>query len=76
MAQTQVQVPWGKNCDLGVGVDLATGSPMDKVVDGIIKGVTNAEGATTFSQIARITSSAELEGALGISAEALGLALG
>src|SRR5688572_32992833 len=72
MAQTQVEVPYKKNYDFGVGVDLATGSPMGKVVDGVVSGVTGAIGATTFYDISRIHTTTDLESALGINVEASG----
>lgn len=70
MAQTQVTVPYVENYDYGIGVDLATGSPMGKVVDGPISGVTDAHGATTSYDISRIHTTSELETALGINVEA------
>ncbi len=72
MAQTQVIVPYVENYDYGIGVDLATGSPMGKVVDGEVTGVTNAGGATVFYDISRIHTTEELETALGINVEASG----
>jgi len=56
----------------GVGADLATGSPMGKVVTGEVSGVTAAQGAKTQYTISRIHSTSELERALGISVEASG----
>ena len=70
MAVTQVTVPYINGYNFGVGADLASGSPMGKVVDGAPTGVTAAEGATTSFDITRIHSTSELEKALGIDVEA------
>jgi hypothetical protein len=70
--QTQVTVPWQANYDFGIGVDLSTGSPMGRAVVGETSGVTASEGAKTAFQISRITSTSDLETALGISVEASG----
>lgn len=70
MAQTQVRVPFVDNYDYGIGVDLATGSPMGKVVVGEVSGVTDAHGATTTYDVSRIHTTEELETALGINVEA------
>lgn len=72
MAQTQIEVPYKKNYDFGIGVDLATGSPMGKVVDGIVSGVTNAGGATTSFRISRIHTTSDLEETLGLDVKASG----
>lgn len=72
MAQTQVQVPYTKNYDFGIGVDLATGSPMGKVVDGVVSGVSNAGGATTSFKISRIHTTSDLESTLGLDVKASG----
>jgi hypothetical protein len=42
MALFQVTVPYRPSYDYGIGADLATGSPMGKVVEGEISGVGNA----------------------------------
>lgn len=68
----EVTVPYRANYDFGIGVDLATGSPMGKVAQGEASGVTGAQGAKTGFQISRITSTADLEKALQISVEASG----
>jgi hypothetical protein len=70
MALVQVEVPYKKGYDFGVGADLASGSPMGKVVDAPASGVESALGATTKFEITRIHSTAELETKLGISVEA------
>jgi hypothetical protein len=70
--QTQVEIPYQKNYDFGVGVDLATGSPMGKVVNGEITAVDGSAGATTSFEISRIQSTEDLERTLGISVEASG----
>jgi hypothetical protein len=72
MAQRQVKVPYLENYDFGVGVDLATGSPMGMAVDGDVSGVRDGIGATVFYAISRIHTTSELETALGISVEASG----
>jgi hypothetical protein len=73
MALVQVQAPYKDNYDYGVGVDLATGSPMGRVVGGDVQdisGVVGAGGATTSYDISRIHTTSELEKKLGINAEA------
>ncbi|WP_157592368.1 hypothetical protein [Solirubrobacter soli] len=72
MAQAQVKVPYLENYDFGVGVDLASGSPMGKVVEGEISGVTDAGGAQTVFHIDRLHTTSDLETALGIDVEASG----
>lgn len=72
MAQVQVKVPYVDNYDFGIGADLATGSPMGKVVIGEISGVNQAEGDQAGFKISRITSTADLEKTLGIDVEASG----
>ncbi|TIT75891.1 MAG: PASTA domain-containing protein [Mesorhizobium sp.] len=70
MGLTQVVVPMIKSYDFGIGVDYSTGSPMNRAVQGEITGVKNAGGSTASWSITRITTTEELESALGISAEA------
>jgi len=70
MALHQIEVPWKLSYDVGVGVDLASGSPMNKVVDGVANGVDNAQGAMVDLFVQRIQSTEDLEQSLGISAEA------
>lgn len=73
MALIQVQVPYRDNYDFGIGVDLATGSPMNRAVKGDVRdvsGVVGAGGATASYDISRIHSTAELEKKLGIDVEA------
>ena len=65
----QVPVPYVRGYDFGVGADLATGSPMGKVVDAAALLVDQAGGATVDFQVQRIESTEELEQALGIDAE-------
>lgn len=72
MALIQVQVPYMDNYDHGIGVDFPSGSPMGKVVNGDISGVTHAGGATTNIEIARIHTTSELTTKLGIDAETTG----
>jgi hypothetical protein len=70
MAIGQVTVPHLPGYAFGVGADLATGSPMGKVVTGPEKSVQRAAGATITFDVQRIQSTEELERALGIDAEA------
>jgi hypothetical protein len=70
MALASRTVPYIKDYDYGIGVDLATGSARNKVVDGIVSGVQNAQGAITGFDIQRIMLTSDLEMALGIDAEA------
>ena len=72
LAQVEVTVPYRSTYDFGIGVDLATGSPMGPAAAGDVSGVTGAHGAKTGFQISRITSTADLEKSLGISVEASG----
>ena len=69
MALTQVEVPYKKGYDFGIGVDLASGSPMNKVVGSAYSGVESALGATTQFEVTRIYSTSELETKLGIGVE-------
>ena len=48
MALRQVTVPYRKGYDLGVGADLATGSPMNVVVTGEDSEVKGAGGPSRF----------------------------
>lgn len=70
MALVQVTVPYKENYDYGIGVDLASSSPMGKVVEGAISGVTGAGGATTSYNVERIHTTSDLETKLGIDAKA------
>lgn len=70
MAIGQVSVPYLPGYAFGVGADLATGSPMGKVVTGAETSVQRAAGATITFDVQRIQSTEELERALGIDAEA------
>src|SRR5262245_34901130 len=70
MALVQVQVPYREGYDYGIGVDLASGSPMNTVVTAAISGVTDAPGTTNELGITRIHSTSELEATLGIDADA------
>ena len=69
VAVPQVTVPFTGGYDFGVGADLASGSPMGKVVDGSATPVGQAKGATVDFQVQRIHSTAELEQALNIDTE-------
>jgi hypothetical protein len=66
----QITVPFMPGYDFGIGVHLASGSPMGKVVEGEPTGVTNAGGASVNLAIQRIHTTSDLESALGIDAEA------
>ncbi|RWO22126.1 PASTA domain-containing protein [Mesorhizobium sp.] len=70
MAIGQVTVPYRPGYAFGVGADLATGSPMGKVVSAPETAVPRAAGATINFQVHRIQSTEELEQALSIEAEA------
>lgn len=70
MANRQVTVPYLPGYSFGVGADLATGSPMGKVVTGAQTSVQNAGGSTVTFDVQRIQSTEELERALNIDAEA------
>jgi hypothetical protein len=70
MALVQIEVPYKKGYDFGIGADLATGSPMGRVVGPIFSEVRSASGATTKFEITRIHSTSELETKLGINVEA------
>jgi hypothetical protein len=70
VAVHQIKVPYAPGYDFGVGADLASGSPMGKVVNGEPSGPTSAVGATVDFQVQRIQSTSDLEKALGVDAEA------
>ncbi len=70
MAIQQIRVPWIPGYDVGVGADLASGSPMNSPVLSEATPVDQASGATIDIQIQRITSTEELERALGVDVEA------
>jgi len=70
MVLRQIRVPYDLNYDFGIGVDLVSGSPMNKVVEGDISGVEFAGGSMTQIAVERIHTTAELENKLGIDAEA------
>lgn len=70
MAIGQVTVPYLPGYAFGVGADLATGSPMGKVVNAPESPIARAAGATIKFEVHRIESTEELEQALGIDAEA------
>ncbi len=70
MTIVQKTVPWLQGYDLGIGVDLASATPMAKSVEGAATTVTGAGGATVTFQVQRIKSTSDLEQALNISADA------
>ncbi|NJM76867.1 MAG: hypothetical protein HC852_15125 [Acaryochloridaceae cyanobacterium RU_4_10] len=75
MALTQATVPYQPGYNYGVGADLASGSPMGKVVGGSVSGVENALGDTAGFQITRIHSTSDLQETLGIGVE-IGVGVG
>ena len=70
MAIRTIEVPFRDNYNIGVGADLASGSPMGFVVDGAAEGVQSAGGATVNFTVRRIHTTEELHRSLGIDAEA------
>src|SRR5688572_28191018 len=70
MALRQVLVPWVRGYDVGVGADLASGSPMGLAVRGAASAVAGAGGDIVNITIQRIQATDELESALGIDVEA------
>ncbi len=70
MALHAIEVPYRNNYDFGIGVDLASGSPMNKVVQGEITGVEYAFGSQASWRLLRIQTTSELESKLGVDAEA------
>lgn len=73
MTLAQIQVPYLDNHNYGVGVDLATNSPMGMVVKGEVEdvsGIADAIGATTKYYISRVHTTSDLETRLGIDAKA------
>ncbi len=70
MTIRQAYVPYRQGYNIGVGADLATGSPMGKAVEGVASKVDGAGAATVQFNVRRIQSTEELEQALGIDAEA------
>lgn len=70
MAIRTIEVPFRDDYNVGVGADLASGSPMGFVVDGTAEGVQSAGGATVNFTVRRINTTEELHRSLGIDAEA------
>lgn len=71
MAQMQLTVPIRNGYNFGVGADLLSGEAKNQPVrNDVISSVKGAEGASVGFEIQRITSTSELEEALGIDAEA------
>jgi hypothetical protein len=70
MALSQVVVPFDRSLDFGVGLNSTNASPMGKVVQGEVTGVSNAEGATVAFDVSRIMSTRDLEEKLNVSAKA------
>jgi hypothetical protein len=70
MPLKQVTAPYAHGYDFGVGVDLASGSPMGMVVKGIASGVTGAGGSIASFDVSRIRQTSELEERLGIDVQA------
>jgi hypothetical protein len=69
---TQVTVPYVRNYDVGIGVDIASLSPMGKAVVGETSGVDGADGSTVSFAIDRVYSTTELSSKMGISVKAGG----
>ncbi len=69
MAIMQKTVPWQKGYDLGMGVDLASSSPMGKAVIGQPSTVAGASGSTVTFELQRIKTTSDLEQSLNISAD-------
>ena len=72
MALTQIEVPYTKNYDFGVGVDVASQSPMGKAVVGDVSGVEGAAGSTVSFSVDRVYTTSEMSKKMGISVEAGG----
>src|SRR6476659_8665779 len=70
MALSQVVIPFDRSLDFGIGVDATKASPMGKVIQGEISGVSQAPGATVSFDISRIQSTHALEEKLNIAAQA------
>lgn len=70
MAVHQITVPYLPGYDFGIGADLASGSPMGKVVQGAATTVQQAGGSTVNFEVQRIHSTSELEQSLGVDVEA------
>lgn len=70
MPISQIMTPYRPGYDYGVGADLASGSPMNTVVEPNADEVRDARGATVGFEISRIHSTSELESKLGINVEA------
>ena len=70
MAIRTIEVPFRDDYNVGVGADLASGSPMGFVVDGTAEGVQSAGGAKVNFTVRRIHTTEELHRSLGIDAEA------
>jgi hypothetical protein len=70
MVIQQIRVPWAPGYDIGVGADLASGSPMNSPVKPEATPVDQAAGSTIDIQIQRINSTEELERALAVDVEA------
>ncbi|RWP61168.1 hypothetical protein [Mesorhizobium sp.] len=66
----QVKVAYSEGYDFGIGVNYASGGPKNKAVTGDISAVELAAGDIVGYQISRVTSTSEIEKALGISVEA------
>lgn len=66
----QITTPYRPGYDYGVGADLASGSPMNTVVEPNADTVADAGGATVGFEISRIHTTSELESKLGINVEA------
>lgn len=70
MVTRQITVPYSRGYDYGIGADLASGSPMNRVIKNEISGVEGGTGATVSFRVERIQTTEELERSLGIDVEA------
>ena len=66
----QVQLPYTRGYDYGIGVNLSTGGPKNLAVTGAVTGVEGNPGASYGFEVTRIRSTSEIEQALGVSANA------
>ncbi|MFC9659973.1 hypothetical protein ACFVJ5_07010 [Nocardia sp. NPDC127606] len=66
----QVTVPYRHGYDIGVGADLASGSPMGFAVVAEASPVDDAKGAAVTINLSRATSTEDVEDALGINVAA------
>jgi hypothetical protein len=70
MSISQIAVPYKRGYDIGIGADLASGSPMGLAVMGEVSEVHVGQGGIVQFHLERISSTSDLEKKLGISADA------